>query len=383
MGTLILRFALLSLFCLTGSAQRLFVESDTVEGQLLQQIDAEKNEQKRVVLLEKFATEFPNHEAVTWVLSHLQTAALQAKEYDKVLEIATRMLAVDPDDVSAAHSALRAVEAKKDPDLIRRWSSQTSTIAKRVASSTARDDEEPEDHKAKVEFARQVDLYTEYSLYFAAVNSSDAAVKTGLMETLEARNPKSEYLAQMKTSQVAVARQVDVEEAVRAAEEAFDKGNYNIDQLFMAAGFYMQRRTNTEKVVSYGIKLLEMLETAPKPNGVSEEDWNNHIHDVMGQANWMVGLIFSTQEKYVFADKYLRAALKDIKNQDMTAGALYHLGYVNYRIAEEGDRIRIHDAIKFTADCARIPSAVQVQAAENLKSMKAEYALPDDMVPQN
>jgi len=383
MGTLILRLALLAALCLSASAQRLFVESDTVEGQLLQQIDAEQSEQKKVALLEKFATEFPNHEAVTWVLSHLQAAALEAKDYDKVLEIATRILAVDPDDVSAAHSALRAVEAKKDPDLIRRWSTQTSTIARRVINGKPRDDEESEDYKAKVEFARQVETYTEYSLYFAAVNAGDEKVKTGLIETLEARNPKSEYLAQMRTSQAAVVRQVDLEEAVRAAEESFEKGNFNIDQLFMVASYHMQRRTSPEKVVSYGIKLLEMLETAPRPQGVSQDDWNNRLHDMMGQTNWMVGLIFSTQEKYALADQYLRNALKDIKNQDMVAGALYHLGYVNYRIAEEGDRIRIHDAVKFTADCAKIPSAVQTQAAENLKSMKSEYALPDELMPKD
>jgi hypothetical protein len=59
----------------------------------------------------------------------------------------------------------------------------------------------------------------------------------------------------------------------------------------------------------------------------------------------------------------------------MIAGALYHLGYVNFRIAEAGERIRIHDAVKFTEQCVAIPSAVQRQAQENLRSMKAEYNL--------
>jgi tetratricopeptide (TPR) repeat protein len=383
MRSLILVFALLASLGSVASAQRLFVESDTVEGQLLQQIDAEKDEAKRVALLEKFANDFPNHEAVTWVLSNLQSAALQSKEYDKVLEIATRILALDPDDVAAAHNALRAVEAKKDPELVRRWSSQTSTIAKRVIATPARDDEEAEDHKAKVEFAQQVDIYTEYSLYAAALSSTDEKVKTGLIETLETRNPKSEYLAQMRTSQAAVVRQVDAEEAVRFGEESFAKGNYNIDQMFMVASYHMQRRSNPDKVVLFGLKLLEVVETTPKPAGISDDDWQAHIHDIAGQTNWMVGLIFSTQEKYALADKHLRAALNDIKNQDMVAGALYHLGYVNYKIAESGDRIRIHDAVKFTADCAKIQSAVQAQAAENLKSMKAEYALPDDLMPRD
>ena len=75
------------------------------------------------------------------------------------------------------------------------------------------------------------------------------------------------------------------------------------------------------------------------------------------------------------ADRTLRQALPNLKSSDMIAGALYHLGYVNYRLAEAGERIRIHDAVRYTTECISINSAVQQQAIENLKSMKAEYNL--------
>jgi hypothetical protein len=117
-----------------------------------------------------------------------------------------------------------------------------------------------------------------------------------------------------------------------------------------------------------------MLEAGAKP--AESTDPSRRKHEMLGQANWMVGLLYSTQEKFAPADKHLRIALNYIKDQDMIAGALYHLGYVNYRMAEAGDRIRIHDAVKFTSECAKMSSAVQSQAAENLKSMRAEYALP-------
>lgn len=377
MRTLAVHFALLALLCTAVTGQRLVVESDTVEGQLLQAIDSEQDAAKRLPLLEKFAKEFPNHEAVTWVLSHLQADAFARQDYDRVLTLAMRIMTLDPDDIAAAHNALRAVEARKDVDLIKRWSTQTSIIAKRVIKSREPDDpEELADWKARVEFAKQVDTYTEYSLYFAALNAKETRMKSDLIEALEQRNPKSEYLAQMRTSQASVFRQVDAEEAVRSAEQSFANGEFNVDQLFMMATYYMQKRTAPEKVVLYGAKLLELLEQTGKPAEVSEEDWGKRRSQVVGQTNWMVGLIYSTQEKFALADKHLRASLVDVKDKEMIAGALYHLGYANYRIAESGERIRIHDAVKFTSDCAKIPSAVQLQAAENLKSMRAEYALP-------
>ena len=46
-------------------------------------------------------------------------------------------------------------------------------------------------------------------------------------------------------------------------------------------------------------------------------------------------------------------------------------------MAEAGERIRIHDAVRFTKECININSTVQLQAMENMMAMKAEYALQD------
>jgi hypothetical protein len=137
----------------------------------------------------------------------------------------------------------------------------------------------------------------------------------------------------------------------------------------------MQKRKENAKIVAYSLKLLELLETRTKPEEISDAEWNTKKETMLGAANWMAGLLYSTQERYAQADKHLRAALPYIKNNDMLAGAYYHLGYVNYRIAEAGERIKIHDAIRFTQACMAINSAVQHQASENLKAIKAEYGM--------
>ena len=171
-------------------------------------------------------------------------------------------------------------------------------------------------------------------------------------------------------------RQVDIEEAVKAAEVSFAKGEYDIDALLMVANHLMAKRRSPEKVIAYSNKLVQMLNANPAQAGMSEADWEIKKHSMLGAANWMMGLLYSTQERYALADRALRQALPDLKNNDMIAGALYHLGFVNFRLAEAGERIRIHDAVRYTNDCISISSAVQQQAIENLKAMKAEYNLP-------
>lgn len=359
-------------------SQKLVIEVDTQEGQLLQQIDAEAAAAKKQAMLEQFASHFPNHEAINWVLGQLQLSYVADGKFDRGLEIGTRLLGLDPDDVSAAHNCLKAAEGKKDVDLVRRWSDQTSEIARKVKQSKKPEDpEEQEDWKHKVEYAKQVDQYAEYALYFAAVQTRDAKIKSKLIENLEQKNPNSEYLAQLRTSQTQVVRQVDIEEAVAAAEASFKKDEYNVDSLMMVANHLMSKRRDPDKVIAYSNKAVEMLSVEAKPAEMSDAGWDAKKSEMIGVASWMMGLLYSTQEKFAIADRTLRQALPNLKSSDMIAGALYHLGYVNYRLAEAGERIRIHDAVRFTTECIAINSAVQQQAVENLKSMKAEYNLQD------
>ena len=375
----VIRRALILLLIGTAAfSQKLVIEVDTQEGQLLQQIDAEAAAAKKQAMLEQFSSLFPNHEAINWVLGQLQLSYVADGKFDRAMEAGTRLLGLDPNDVSAAHNCLKAAEGKKDVDLIRRWSDQTSQIARKVKQSRMPEDpEEQEDWKHKVEYAKQVDLYTEYAIYFAAVQTRDAKIKSKLIENLEQKNPNSEYLAQLRTSQTQVVRQVDIEEASAAAEASFKKGEYNIDSLMMVANHLMSKRRDPDKVIAYSNKAVEMLSVAPKPAEMSDAGWDAKKSQIIGAASWMTGLLYSTQEKFALADRALRQALPNLNNSDMIAGALYHLGYVNYRLAEAGERIRIHDAVRFTTECISINSAVQQQAVANLKSMKAEYNLQD------
>jgi len=378
MRAILTRLLLMGVLASAVFAQRLLIETDTQEGVLLQRVDAEENPAKRIALLEQFATLYPNHEAVGWVLGQLQTVYLNAKQYDRVLEAGIRTLSLDPEDVAAAHNCLKAAEGRKDVELIRRWSEQTFLAAKRVKQSKKPEDpEERKDWTAKVEYAKQVEQYTEYSLYFAAIQAKEPKVKTSIVETLEQRNPMSEYLAQLRTSQTQVVRQVDIEEAIASAEQQFKRGEFNEDLLLMVATHYMSKRRDPEKVISYSNKVVEILSTKAKPAEFTNAEWDAKRKQMLGTAYWMSGLLHSTREQFQAADRALRSALPLLRNADMVAGALYHLGYVNYRLAEAGERIRIHDAVRYTRECIAMNSTVQTQAMENLKSMKAEYNLQD------
>src|SRR6266852_3515935 len=96
------------------------LNAETPEGQLLQQIAQEPDEAKKLALMEQFTTQNPKHEAIGWVYEQMQTAYLKGGQFDKALEIGDKLVAMDATDLDASHQNLKAAEAKKDPDLVRK-----------------------------------------------------------------------------------------------------------------------------------------------------------------------------------------------------------------------------------------------------------------------
>src|SRR5260370_5673053 len=189
---------ILILACGSALAQRHklgTVNAETPEGLLLQQIGQAQDESKKLQLMEQFAAQSPKHEAIGWVYEQMQVSYLKAGEPDKALEIGDKLVAMDAADLDAAHQNLKAAEAKKDPDLIRKWSNQTSQIAQKVIQSPQPTDADDVDAwKKRVDFAKQLDTYTEYSLFSAAMQTQDPRKRIELADPLTALNPTTQYL---------------------------------------------------------------------------------------------------------------------------------------------------------------------------------------------
>src|ERR1700716_3950292 len=113
----------------------------------------------------------------------------------------------------------------------------------------------------------------------------------------------------MRSSPTTVIRQVDIEEAVAAAQDSFRKRQHKEAHLMMVSNYSMPKRRETEKFLSYSGKLLEMLATKAKPEDTSEADWDRKKKTMSATANWMMGLLYSSQERFALADRHLRAAL--------------------------------------------------------------------------
>ncbi|HWB95663.1 MAG TPA: hypothetical protein VG672_03150 [Bryobacteraceae bacterium] len=347
------------------------VNAEKPEGQLLQKIGQESDEAKKAALLDEFVAQYPQHEAAGWVYEQILTGSIKANNGDKALAAGEKLAAIPPACVEDAHQTLKAAELKKDADQIRTWSAKTSELALQVVNSPQpKEQDEVEDWKRRVDYARQVNTYTEYSLYAAALQVPDPQKKAMLIEALEQRNPKSEYLAQAYPAVfLAYQQSKQTDKALEVAEKMAASGTPNEDMLLVLADNYLQKKKDPEKVHVYSAKIVEIMSSKPKPDGVSDADWASRKNLFTGLAHYMSGKQYFQQNKLAQADKELREALPLVQgNVGMKAETLFLLGVADYKLEKP------QDAVGYFRACAAIKSPYQGESTKNIARIKQQYA---------
>jgi tetratricopeptide (TPR) repeat protein len=345
------------------------VNAEKPDGQLLQQIGQESDDAKKMPLLGRFLADYPKSEAAGWVLEQLQAGYIKSGNPDKILETGEKILALAPDCAESAHQSLKAAEAKKDPDLIRKWSDRASQAALKVMKSAKPADEgEAATWAVRVDWARQANIYTEYSLYAASLRTADPKQKIQLVETLEQRNPDSEYLLKAYPQLFLGYRQTGAnDKALALAEKVVAKDQSDPDLLLVVASDCLAKKKDPEKVHAYTAKVAEVVAAQPKPEGLADADWQKMKGARLGAAHFMDGALYYAEARWPQTDKQLRAGLPHMTDLQMKAEALYYLGFANYKL------VKAQEAAEFYRQCAAIDSRFQAPANKNLQAIKREY----------
>lgn len=371
----------LSAFPLTAQRHKLTVNAETPEGALLQMIGQEaEGSPRRTAMLEGFVEKHGKHESAAWALQQLQGAYMKANDFDKAVSVGEKLLAIDPMDVETSQGNLKAAEGKKDAGLVLKWATNTSDIARKVvASPQPKGEDEVEEWKRLVDYSKQVDIYTEYSLYATGLQSTNPKVRLQLFKALESRSPDSQYIKETKPLLFMALQQTgDNAGALAMGEKILSTDQTNDDILLFAASQYFDGMKDKVKAVQYAQKLVEVLPTKVKPAGVSDADWQKNVNLKSGIGYWMMGLVAATDNKWQETDKLLRQALPNVQtNNEMKAETLFYLGLANFKMGEpKADKVKIADAYRFSQQSAAIPGKYQAPASANVKAMKMKYKLP-------
>jgi hypothetical protein len=345
------------------------LNATTPEGQLLQKAGLEEDPAQKLVLREQFAAQYPQHEAAGWIYEQLLAAYVKANDADKALAVGEKLDAMPPECVEDAQQTLKAAEMKKDPDLVLKWSSRTAVLAQEViASPQPTGADEVENWKARVDYARQVNTYTEYSLYAMALATADPAKQAALIEALQQRNPKSEYLAKaVDPLFVAYQKSGAADKAVALAQQVAATGSPSEDMLLVLTQDAVKKK-DREKVHTYSAKLVEVMGAKPKPAGVADADWTTRKNTILVYAYSTNGEQYFNEGKLANADQELRKALPLVEDSSaVKPEVLFYLGLANYKME------KAQEAVNYFKACAAMKSPFQAQANKNIVAIRAQY----------
>lgn len=347
----------------------------TPEGRLLQMAGSETDEAKKLALFEEFVKNYPKHGGTAWAYSQLQPIYLKAQQWDKSIQAAEAALALDPANSFAAYNGLQGCEKKGDISCLKDWSARTVEAARKMlAIPKPANAAEVEEYDKEIDYAKQVIIRCEYSLYAAGLQASDPAVIIDLGSTLEQRHPESQYIPQLAGRYVMALQQTGQKErAGLAAEKAVSIDKTNEDMLLVAADGYLQSKKDMAKVVAFSDQLITVMQSKAAPQGVSAADWDKKKTTLTGLGHWMKGMAYQEQQQYAETDMSFRAALPFIEgNNDLLAPSYFYLGVANHSLSKSTKNAKLRtEAARFSELCTKIAGPYQQPCAKNLTAIKA------------
>jgi hypothetical protein len=279
------------------------------------------------------------------------------------------------EQLTAAFDNLKAAEAKKDSSAIIKWATETSKLARVVINASASGDaEDAADLKSRLDFAKQINTYSDYALYAGALQVADPATRIQFFEALEQQSPKSEYVSKLYAVYIAALTQTGKQAKLFPfAEKAIANDPSNEELLAILADGAMTRK-QWDRAATYGARLASVLANHPKPEGYSAADWERRKVALQARGYWIAGIAFSNQNKHSLADTNLRAALPLVKGDpQMLAATLFYLGVSDYGLARAThNRVMMQQALDFSQQAANMASPYQQLAAQNAWAIKGE-----------
>ena len=262
------------------------------------------------------------------------------------------------EDLDSSYQSLKEAVEKKDPASVKKLSALTFDFAKRIISA-------PDADKGRVEHAKEVEKYAEYSLSATALVATDPKATVDLTEILEQRNPKSEYLGQVIAKYTAVETQAGhPEKGAALAERVIKVQPSNAEALLIAAEYNLQKQ-RTAQAGTYAARAVDILS---KKKGEPGND------ALLGHANYIAGVAYGAQTKWPQANSALQAALPTLKGNPAAMGyALFYLGLANYQLGKLTlNRAQMRLALNYFEQCAAISGPMQGQASQNVAAIRAE-----------
>ena len=340
----------------------------------LNDINAATDPAAKLKLIDAFSAAHPESDLQILADEQYVNYYLNAKQYDKAFEYGDKLFALDPDNFSNAVNMVRAANEKGDTDRLFAAGEKASGILQRFKAQPPPAGTNPEawkaDQQQKLESVKDNRDYIEQSLMNAAYQQKDAAKKALLLVRFANLYPDSPNAGlALGAATVTYQQAQNRPKMLETANSALAKDPDNVGILLLLADDYSEKGEQLDKAEAYAKKAATLCDTAKKPEGVSDADWQKQVNLQKGLAFSALGQI-DLQKKLnpAAVDSLTKAAPLLKSNAAVYARNQYRLGFAYLNLKNTAG------AKQAFTDAASVDSPYKGPAQDRLKGIAAAKA---------
>jgi tetratricopeptide (TPR) repeat protein len=339
----------------------------------LTEINAATDPAQKLVLIDKFAA-IAQGDMVIVADDQYVNYYIGAKNYEKALEYGEKLFALDPDDFSNAVNMVRAAQGKGDVNKMFSYGEKSAQILQRYKEKAAPEGMKQEtwdSQKAQtLQDVHDTVVYVQQLLFDGAYRTADAAKRAALLVRFAQLFPDSPFANQALGVAAASYRQTQsTAKMLSVANDLLAKDPDNLGMLLLLADYYSEKGEQLDKAEAYAKKSVALLETAKKPDAVTDEQWKQQSALQRGLALSALGQVNIEKKNNAQAVETLKAAAPLLKSDEGSyARNQYRLGFALLNLK------RVPEAKAAFMDAASVNSPYKALAQEKLKALPATAA---------
>jgi tetratricopeptide (TPR) repeat protein len=368
--------AIAAMYCAAANAQHIGKNVPIAAGSdadhAIQEINAATDPAQKLALIDKFASG-PGQGDMSIVADELYVNYyLAQKNYAKTYEYGDKLFAVDPDNLPNAVNLVRGASEAGDADKLMAYGEITSGILKRFNASTApagvAEDQFKQEKASTLQSNADNIRYIEQAVYAGVYQTKDPTKKAGQLAKFAELFPDSPY-ANLALGVAATSYQQaqNAPKMLEVANGLIAKDPNNLGMLLLLADYYGEKGEQLDKAEAYAKKAVSLVDSAPKPEGVADDQWKQQTTLQKGFALSALGQVNLQKKDNASAVQNFLAAAPLLKSNDVSyARNQYRLGYAYLNLK------KLPEAKQAFTDAASVNSPYKQPALDKLKTLPAK-----------
>ncbi len=340
----------------------------------LSEINATTDPAQKLPLIDKFAANIAQGDMGIVADDLYVNYYVAAKNYDKAFEYGDKLFALDPDNFSNAVNMVHAAQEKGDTDKLFSYGDKVAGILKRYQDAPAPEGKSQPDwdnqKKQTLQNAHDSVIYVQQLIFNGAYQTPEVTKRAALLVRFAQMFPDSPYANQAMGVAAASYRQTqNASKMLEAANGVLAKDPDNVGMLILLADYYSEKAEQLDKAETYAKKAAQVLDAAKKPDGLTDEQWQQQSALQKGLALSALGQVNIQKKNNAQAVENLKTAAPLLKpDANSYARNQYRLGFALLNLK------KVPEAKAALTDAASVESPYKALAQAKLKAMSGSTA---------